>query len=289
MQDRRQFLKRAAAISFASWIGAEMAHDSNVAADVPSRQDTAGGILQLGLRATRIDAQSQFYGEVMGWPVKRSGRDLWVSAGGTRIHFEPAAEGTSPRYHIAWAIPCNKFDAGKRWLAKRATLLRAPDGRDEFHFRGANRRGVYFADPEGSILELIARDDLGDITPGPFTRDDLLHVNHVGLVVDNMTASIRALGESCGLGPTAPPLPTFTKLGDAYRHVVLVPRGRLWFPEQTLPAEVFPTEVILQGGDSRHHRFENLPYRVVVSADLPASSDAPATFESAGAERAQSS
>lgn len=266
MRDRREFLRGAAALSFSTWLGAELVADDLVAAVRPAREETGGGILRLRLRASRMEAQSVFYSQTMGWQVARKKSLLQVRAGGTEIIFEPSDDAV-PVYHIAWAIPCNKFATGKAWLAARTSLLRAPDGRDEFHFRSANRRAVYFADADGSILELIARDDLGDIAPGPFSLADLLYVNHVGLVVDDMDTSIAALSAACGLQPTAPPRPTFTKLGDAHRHVVLVPPGRFWLPEMSQAAEVFPTEVVLHGPERTTYRFDQLPYRVTTSPD----------------------
>lgn len=266
MHDRREFLRGAAALSFSTWIGAELAADSLVEAARPTSRETAGGILRLRLQASRLEAQSLFYGQTLGWPVAREGDSLRVRAGGTEIVFDPTADDL-PKYHIAWAIPCNKLAAAKAWLAARTSLLQAPDGRDEFHFQSANRRGVYFADADGSILELIARDDLGDVVPGPFTLADLLYVNHVGLVVDDMDASIAALGSACGLRPMAPPQPTFTTLGDAHRHVVLVPRGRLWIPERVVAAAPFATEVVLHGSGSTHYQFVGLPYQVTTSPD----------------------
>lgn len=267
MRNRREFLRDAAALSFSTWLAAELAADGLVAAARPTSQETRGGILQLRLQASRLEAQALFYGQTLGWPVVREGGSLRVRAGGTEIVFEPTG-GDVPRYHIAWAIPCNKLAAGKAWLAARTSLLRAPDGRDELHFRSINRRAVYFADADGSILELIARDDVGDVVPGPFTLADLLYVNHIGLVVDDMDASIAALGAACGLQPTAPPQPTFTKLGDPHRHVVLVPRDRLWIPERVVAAAPFSTEVVLHGPERTHYRFESLPYRVATSPDL---------------------
>lgn len=182
------------------------------------------------------------------------------------MRFDPTPADDEPYYHLAWAIPSNKFETGKEWLAERTPILRHSDGRDEFHFRTANRRAVYFADPAGNVLELIARDDLGDTASGSFGLRDLLYLNHAGLVVDDIDTAMWQIRDALGLSPTARPLPTFTKLGDAHRHVVLVPRERLWLPEMNRGAEVFAAEVVLHGPEEAEIEIEGLPYRVAIES-----------------------
>jgi catechol-2,3-dioxygenase len=263
---RREFLRGLGQTGVAAWLGAELALDAMATPAASAPTGTERGILRARFLATRLDEMAAFYADTMGWPVERDGASLQVRAGGTELRFDPTAKDDAPYYHVAWAIPSNKFEAGKAWLAERTPLLKNPDGIDEFHFRGANRRAVYFADPAANILELIARDDLGDAAPGAFGLADVLYVNHVGLVVDDMDAAIANLTGSLGLAPTAPPLPTFTKLGDPYRHVVLVPEKRLWLPEMSRGAEVFAAEVVMHGPEARTLELTRLPYRVAIES-----------------------
>jgi catechol-2,3-dioxygenase len=227
-----------------------------------------GGIRELRLQAPRLGEMAAFYDGVLGFPVSRRGSALEVQAGGTRLIFDPVAEPEDPLdnpvYHVAWAIPENKFAAAKAWLAERTPLLRHPDGRDEFHFRSAHRHGVYFADPAGNVLELIARHDLGDARPGGFGLDDILYVNHAGLVVDDLSAAIRRIESGLGLELVAEPTENFAKLGDAHRHLVLVTRERLWLPEFRVPARIFPISATLAGAVPREVELAPYPYRIAI-------------------------
>ena len=263
---RRQFLRGVGQSGLAAWLGAELALDALAAPATGSAAGTERGILRARLLATRLDEMAAFYADVMGWPVERDGASLRVRAGGTELRFDPTTKDDAPYYHVAWAIPSNKFEAGKAWLAERTPLLEHPDGRDEFHFTNANRRAVYFADPAANVLELIARDDLGDTAPGSFRLADVLYVNHVGLVGVDMDAAIEELTAVLGIEPTWPPLPTFATLGDAYRHVVLVPEKRLWLPEMDRGAEVFAAEVVMHGPEPRTLELAGLPYRVAIES-----------------------
>jgi len=187
------------------------------------------------------------------------------------IQFDEISEKDSavkirPIYHIAWAIPESKFAKAKAWLAERTSLLRHPDGRDEFHFLYANRRAVYFADPMRNILELIARHDISGESSGDFDLADILYVNHIGLVVDDMKSAIDQIRHSLGLELTAEPSPNFAKLGDGHRHLTLVTRDRLWLPEFKLAANVYKTEAVLHGERSKKFAFEDYPYSLSTQA-----------------------
>lgn len=264
--DRRSFLKGLGGAGLAAWLGVDLLAEEPGSRSVQAPASTRGGILRLRLKATRLAEMAEFYGEGMGFAVQPTPRGLTVEAGGTLIEFEAAAEGEQPAYHVAWAIPENQLAPAKAWLAARTPLLVHPDGRNQFHFRRANRHAVYFADPAGNVLELIARHNLDDGTGGPFTLADVLYVNHAGLVVDDMPGAIRDLQSGLGLELRAEPTPHFAQLGDEHRHVVLVTRKRLWLPEGRVPAEVFDTEIVLHGSPATRLAFDRYPYRVALES-----------------------
>jgi len=268
---RRRFLHRLGQTGFATWLGAEMALDAMAtpvaSSDSPApASGTDRGILKLRLQAADLDALARFYTERIGWPISRVGSSLKVRAGGTDLRFDPAPQGTAPYYHIAWAIPSNKFEIGKLWLSERLPLLRGANGQDEFHFKSANRRAVYFADPADNILELIARDELGDTAPGPFSLADVLYVNHVGLVVNDMETAISAIRGPLGLEPKGTPQRTFATLGDSYRHLTLVPTQRPWLPERERGAKIFKSEVVLHGPQDKTLELSDLACRLSIAS-----------------------
>ena len=274
---RRDFLGDCGKAAFATWLGLDFLGELKEARATPAKltesapASTRRGILQLRLQAFRLREMQKFYANTIGFEAELSKDRLQVQAGGTVIQFDEISEkGFSamglPHYHIAWAIPESKFAKAKAWLSDRTPLLQTADGQDEFHFRRANRRAVYFADPMGSILELIARDDMHDKSPGDFVLADILYVNHIGLVVDDMKSTIEQIRQSLGLELTAEPSPNFAKLGDQHRHLTLVTRNRLWIPELKLAANVFKTEAVLHGERSKKFAFEEYPYSLSTQA-----------------------
>ncbi len=273
---RRDFLSKIGRTGFAAWLGvdwlltnAETLLPSAATADI-APASTKRGIVQLRLHSGDLEKMRVFYAGTMGFETDMAQGALLVQAGSTLIEFkqpEPRLQSSDiPYYHIAWAIPENKFALAKAWLQERTQLLRHPDGRDEFHFRRVNRHGVYFADPAGNILELIARHNLSDGTDGPFTLADILYVNHFGFVVDDVAKTIAQIHQSLHIELNDKPYDQFATLGDEHRHIVLVSRKRLWLPELVRPAEVFASKAVLHGTPERSTDFAGYPYRILLQA-----------------------
>jgi hypothetical protein len=96
-------------------------------------------------------------------------------------------------------------------------------------------RAVYFRDPEGNVGELIARPD---------ARPELT-IAEVGLPVDDVAAAVTALAE-LGIEPYRPWGGEFAPLGTADGLLIVVRRGRGWFPYD-VPAGDATLEVTVEG------------------------------------------
>jgi catechol 2,3-dioxygenase-like lactoylglutathione lyase family enzyme len=77
--------------------------------------------------------------------------DDGVRIGATTLRFEHA---TPPApYHVAFAIPPGSIRSAFEWAQPRLALL----SRQIFDFSNWNADALYFEDPDGNVLELIAR------------------------------------------------------------------------------------------------------------------------------------
>jgi hypothetical protein len=83
-------------------------------------------IAQLTLAAADPAAQAEFWGGRLGLGVREADGIVEVLLRRSAIRFEPAAEGTDPRYHFAFNIPPGTIDEAASWLGDRHELL-------EFH------------------------------------------------------------------------------------------------------------------------------------------------------------
>jgi hypothetical protein len=149
-------------------------------------------------------------------------------------------------YHCAITIPADRFDQAKDWLRQRVALLER-DGQDEFRLGAPwNSQSVYFTGPDGIILELIARHDLPAASSGPFASTDLLRISEVGLAVPDVPLAVSRLRETLRLPVFGTAAADFTPLGDPNGLLIVVRRGRPWFPTTSVTPSAGPVGVTIE-------------------------------------------
>jgi catechol 2,3-dioxygenase-like lactoylglutathione lyase family enzyme len=176
---------------------------------------------------------------------------LALEVGETVLDF--ALGGGSPFYHFALLVPGDRFEAALAWADDRVELLPDPET-DEvvFDFTDWDARAVYFHDPAGSIVELIAHRGVGEGgRSGAFEPAELLGLSEVGLVCDPPAVAERLrreLGLELWDGSVAGGA-RLAFVGEKGRTLILCRAGRPWLPTGR-PAEAHPVEVVLAGGPS---------------------------------------
>lgn len=194
-------------------------------------------------------AAAAFHRDVLGLPVRLGAGVARVRIGWTELVLEPDRDGGRGRHHLAVTVPPDAGAAAHRWLAGRADLL-THDGATRFETApGWDAESVYVGDPDGMVLELVARrrrpGPLGSATFGPGA---LLGVSEVGVPVDDVRATAARLRATCGLEPFgADPSSTFGAVGDDEGLLVLVAPGRPWFPTADVVSGPAPCSVRVSG------------------------------------------
>lgn len=141
------------------------------------------GVHETVLYAADIDAAVAFYAEVLGLAPFRetvgpAGRGLRLPGGAVLLIFDPErsirrgrgvpSHGAIGPGHVCFAIPPEAYDA---WLAhllakgveiEQEITWPGPQGRDE----GGPARSVYFRDPDGNSVELMAGDYWAHVEAG---------------------------------------------------------------------------------------------------------------------------
>lgn len=221
-------------------------------------------IHELYLQTHDIAAQQRFYAETLGLPMRAApDGELALDAGTTLLHFAPAAPDEQPRYHIAFNVPQQQFAAAKAWLAARAPLLSDHSGADEFALDNWDGHTLYFYDPAGNILELIARHELPSESSEPFGAHSLLCVSEVGLVTDDVPATTRMLQEQLGVTVYRDSVSDmFTAIGDAHGLLIVVQQGREWFPDTGQAAVFAPLRAVVSAANGLRHSIHGPPFSV---------------------------
>lgn len=227
-------------------------------------------IHELTLSADNVVALHSFYTRVLGLPAREvSAERLTLQAGSTLLSFIKAEAGMRPYYHFALNIPPASFGAAQAWLRARVPLLADQTGRDVFHSENWDADNLYFFDPAGNILELIARNTLPAAFEPPFGPQHLLCVSEIGVASEDVPATVRALADLGGEEYRGPGSETFNAVGNEQGLCIVVKRGRVWFPDTGRPAVVAPLEMLVSPvPDAPRVRLVGMPPRVVEVGSL---------------------
>jgi catechol-2,3-dioxygenase len=193
-------------------------------------------IKSLKLWTTQLEAVSAFYRDVLGLTCAARTGKVEVYAGYTRLTFEQTRQAEASAihspYHFAFNIPENQFDGAKTWLAQRVPLIQDRNGEDTFDFLRWNAHACYCYDPDGNIVELIARHSLDSASTATFSARSILGVSEIGMVSDDVRGSVHQLCQKYGLGVyDGAGNEQFAAVGNEQGLFIVVKRGREWYPD----------------------------------------------------------
>jgi catechol-2,3-dioxygenase len=239
-------------------------------------------ITALKIQTSDIHAQQDFYGNTLGLPSQIIGNELRIQIGTDQTHsgeliFVQSANFTG-RYHFAFTIPKNQFEAGVHWLEQRTTIASDANGKTRFETGEWNADNVYFFDPQGNILELIVHHDLDEssldesslesISQETFGPHSFLHISEIGLASKNVLEMIAWFAKTLEVGTYKSFDETFAPIGDVHGLVIAVPEDRIWFPDTGIPAQILPVELTIRGQQVFTHEIPNTPYLVHVKPNI---------------------
>lgn len=205
-------------------------------------------IQELRLATAALDQQHAFYANVLGLEtLEQTPTRVSFRVGASQLVFEQSDRSLAGVYHFAFNIPVNQLEAALDWTSDRVPLLASATGQTVFHSESWNADMFYFADPAGNILEFIARHTLRDSSDMPFDTRSLLNVSEIGIAAEDVPAEVAKLTAQIGDGVYKEGDPTFTPVGDEHGLLIVVQRGRIWFPNTGKPAQHLPIRARVQG------------------------------------------
>ncbi|OLV19658.1 VOC family protein [Deinococcus marmoris] len=201
------------------------------------------------LFAPDLSVQHAFYAGTLGLNVMaRTPGSVTFQAGRTLLTFRQHDDAGNVS-HFAFDIPRNQVDGAEAWLRRRVALLEDAAGPRRFPLSaGWNSESLYFEDAAGNILEFIARHDLPTDVEGPFGPASVLHISELGVVVPDVPATVLKLQRRFGLSPFNRQSQTFSPVGNQEGLLIVVQKGRGWFPVEW-PAVAAPFELTFTQGE----------------------------------------
>ena len=216
-------------------------------------------VKKLVLQTAFLKTLREFYSSVLELPVQPfDEKEITIKIGSTDLVFSETKQ-AEPFYHIAINIPANKIQEARTWLSNKLRLLWIAEYKSDIaDFANWHAKSVYFYDPAGNILELIARFDLNNNQTEAFSSKQFLSISEVGLVSKQEEFEKRSLelqdSYSLNYFSKQPPLSQFRAIGDDEGLFIVVPEQRNWYPTDK-PAGIFPMSVEFEN-DGREYRMQ---------------------------------
>ncbi|MFJ7663018.1 VOC family protein [Lysinibacillus sp. NPDC097162] len=206
-------------------------------------------ISKMKLFAHDLHKLKAFYCDILEFELLEEAEHYFeIAAGESVIQFETMDASIAKQYHFALNVPSNLFQQAKRWAQARVQLLRL-DEQDEVYFKTLDANSCYFYDPEGNVLEFIARHGIN-----PCVHTDAFSIKHVVDIAEiNLTTNAIHAVTDCLKKYGITPLKgeeirtdalTFMGNYEDGVHLLIGPSERIWY-FSTKKAIVSPIDIIV--------------------------------------------
>lgn len=184
-----------------------------------------------------------------------------LKTGSSKLTFMEDDSGDEPYYHFAFNIPENRINEAVKWLDSRVDLITYEDS-PLISFPNWNAHSVYFFDPAGNIVELIARHNLENSSESKFDSRSLLCISEIGMPSKNLKPLCNTLNQLLNENLWWGNLETFAAIGDENGLFIAVTNERNWFPTEKL-CNIFPLTVKIRDHKVISSSIEFSPYKVL--------------------------
>jgi catechol-2,3-dioxygenase len=205
-------------------------------------------ITELTLATPHPDEMKKFYTGALGFAEIEASSDtdgLSFQAGHTRVNFIPGDR--DAKYHFAFNIKPDQLNDAVKWMNNCGVeLVFSPEDKGVIvDFPNWWAKSIYFFDPAGNIVELIARGGIGTAGNAPaFSAGSIVGISEIGIVTDDVVSMREWIINTHGISPF--PRQTnseqFSALGDDHGLILIAATGRNWFMGN-FPAAHFPVSI----------------------------------------------
>lgn len=192
-------------------------------------------ITQLTLSAHDPAELKKFYSGELGFEEISAATDsdgFSFQAGHTRLNFIPGDR--DAKYHFAFNIKPDQLNDAVKWMNSCGVELvfSQEDKGVIVDFPDWWAKSIYFFDPAGNIVELIARGGIGAAGNAPaFSSGSIVGVSEIGIVTDDVVSMREWIETTHGISAFSRHNNTdqFSVLGNDHGLILIASAGRKWF------------------------------------------------------------
>ena len=169
--------------------------------------------------------------------------------GETHLVFEQSEQ--SMYYHFAINIPSLQIEDAQRWMKDKTKILPF-QGNEIVDFKSWNAKALYFYDPAGNIVELIARKNLKIPSNLIFNAESFQHISEIGLPVKDVGFVFNQLKDECGLSKFSGDYERFCAIGwETGLFITIDYNQKDWIPNED-KAYPFPFSCVIENEGKRY-------------------------------------
>ena len=228
-------------------------------------------ILELKILTKNFEQSRKFWIENLGLellppqpPLLPNNFEFTVKVGNSRLHFVKAniAPGmediTFPQYHFAFNIPSNQIENALSWLQNYGNQftdgpstpvkiwVKEGTGAEIIRRDRYNAHSVFFSDPGGNMIELVARHNLNNQQEGNFNKSMFLNISEVAIVTKDVRESAKIIKDNFDVTEVPGTTSGFKPLGGENGLIDLVVPGRPWEPTDSQIATSWPMTITIK-------------------------------------------
>lgn len=173
---------------------------------------------------TEISKMIQFYSGQLGFEILfKEEHKCSFKTGNSILTFSRIENSAKPHYHFAFNLSEQKISLAENWLKSKKVEIIAPPtsltqvpefSKDVVYFAHWDAHAIFFYDPAGNVVELIARHTLRDDRKGDFSLEDIHFISEIALVTDRVPELSNEITTALHLKTYSGQSNTFAAIGN---------------------------------------------------------------------------
>ncbi len=230
-------------------------------------------IKELEIKTNNVEKSREFWeGSLHLQVIDTTLHGFTVKLGNSRLTFNLLASGDPIVNHFSILIPKNQIEKTLDWLKNpNGKYLNGPSspvnilkdettGAEIVSNPAQNARSIYFEDPTGNIVELVARKEFGTEVTGDFSSDQFLKIVEVAAVSKSISKCYDILKSEFNVQEFPGSTAGYKPVGGGEGDILLINFDKPWKPTESSLSVPYETTVTIRSSIEKYIELPNMVY-----------------------------